>query len=80
MSGKSRIPVEWIAGVIARVESEGSIWQVNPVAERLLMQPAENLAGITLRYLVVSGPSTEVELIRSSNDHAFVNIRAGTPA
>jgi len=42
------------------------------------MQPAENLAGTALRYLVVSGPFTEVELIRSSDDHAFVKIRAGT--
>ncbi|MDO9034702.1 MAG: hypothetical protein Q7U51_05815 [Methanoregula sp.] len=78
MSEKSRIPVEWIAGVIALVKSDGSIWQVNPVAERLLMQPEEDLAGTAPRYLGVSGPSTEVELIRSSNDHAFVNICAGT--
>lgn len=64
--------------MIALVESEGSICQVDPVAERLFMQPAENLAGTALRYLVVSGPFTEVELIRSSDDHAFVKIRAGT--
>ncbi|MCX5856163.1 MAG: hypothetical protein NTZ24_16595 [Deltaproteobacteria bacterium] len=80
MSGETRIPVEWIAGVIALVESEGNIWQVNPAAEWLFMQPAENLAGTALRYPVVSGPFTEVELIRSSDDHAFVKIRAGTLA